>query len=500
MASLEQKREAFRKYLESAGAIDCLSKALIRLYQEEQKPENACKFLRQCLCEDCPTDEQVAQAMEDLDEARRRVCQLEREVRDLKANVRPSASECNLALDSGFEELQAADSLLKKHLTRELLDELKGQKTTVYRSTLLDCIQSGLTVLDSRIGLYAADPEAYKLFAGLFDPIIAELHGEFGADSAQPELNWGTVEELENPDPEGQYVRSTRVRCARSLEGYPFHPRMQEDQYEKICDRVRTALEQGLPEELRGQFHPLETLEESLRVELLNDHCLFRGGDRFQEAAQAYRFYPTGRALFLNEARTFHVWINEEDHLRIISMQQGSDVGQVYRRFIDGVEAIAKQLPLLRDERLGYVSFCPSNLGTGIRASVHIRLPKLAADRARLNELVGQHGLEVRSTNGEGTCDTSTKDCEDGVLDVSNKRRLGLTEFETVKLLVDGVKALIEVEKELAAAEDVPAAAAAAEEEEPAAAAEEETPQEATEAAPEEVPAEAAAAAEEPAE
>uniref|UniRef100_A0A182YTH5 c-Myc-binding protein n=2 Tax=Anopheles stephensi TaxID=30069 RepID=A0A182YTH5_ANOST len=88
MASLDQKREAFRKYLESAGAIDCLSKALIRLYQEEHKPEDACKFIRQVLCESCPTDEQVTESLEELAQARKRIQQLERENRGLVLNVR----------------------------------------------------------------------------------------------------------------------------------------------------------------------------------------------------------------------------------------------------------------------------------------------------------------------------------------------------------------------------------------------------------------------------
>uniref|UniRef100_A0A182MMJ2 arginine kinase n=1 Tax=Anopheles culicifacies TaxID=139723 RepID=A0A182MMJ2_9DIPT len=447
MATLDQKREAFRKYLESAGAIDCLSKALIRLYQEDQKPEDACKFIRQVLCENCPTDEQVAESLEELAAARKRIQRLERENRGLLLNVRRTASETNLALDTGLQELaedETCGSLLKSHLTQELLDKLKEIKTPVYKSTLLDCVQSGLKNRDSHVGLYAADPMAYSVFAELFNPLIEEYHTGFGAEDKQPELSWGDPTELENLDPEGQYVVSTRVRCARSVEGFPFHPRMQEDQYEEICEKVKAAL-QDLPEELQGELHPLETLDASKKLELTEGHYLFKECDRFLDEAQANRFFPAGRAIFLNEAKTFVVWVNEEDHLRIISMQDGADIAQVYQRFITALETLSKHIPFQRDERLGYLTFCPTNLGTAIRASVHIRLPKLSSDKARMEEAAATHKLQIRGVHGEHT------DTADGILDVSNKRRLGLTEFEAIKEMVNGVKALIELEKELEA-------------------------------------------------
>uniref|UniRef100_A0A182JX84 arginine kinase n=1 Tax=Anopheles christyi TaxID=43041 RepID=A0A182JX84_9DIPT len=447
MASLDQKREAFRKYLESAGAIDCLSKALIRLYQEDRKPENACKFIRQVLCENCPTDEQVVESLAELDEARKRIRQLERENRGLLLNVRRTASETNLALDSGLAGLaedETCDSLLKKHLTPEVLETLKELKTPAFKSTLLDCVQSGLKNRDSHVGVYAADPMAYSVFAALFNPLIEEYHAGFGPEDQQPALSWGEPTELENPDPEGLYVVSTRVRCARSVEGFPYHPRMQEEQYEEIYEKVRVALA-DLPEELQGELSLLNALDASRKQELTERHYLFKECDRFLDEAQANRFFPAGRAIFLNEAKTFVLWVNEEDHLRIISMQDGADIAQVYQRFISALETLGKQIPFQRDERLGYLTFCPTNLGTAIRASVHIRLPKLSADKTRMEEAAATHKLQIRGVHGEHT------DTSDGVLDVSNKRRLGLTEFEAVKEMVDGVKALIALEKELEA-------------------------------------------------
>ena len=110
---------------------------------------------------------------------------------------------------AGFEKLKGdpeCKSLLKKHLTKEVLDDLKGKKTTSFKSSLKDVIQSGVENLDSGIGIYAPDSESYTLFAALFDPIIEEYHGGFGADAMHPEPDFGAPQEFGNLDPDGKYV------------------------------------------------------------------------------------------------------------------------------------------------------------------------------------------------------------------------------------------------------------------------------------------------------
>ncbi|XP_039437019.1 arginine kinase Lit v 2-like [Culex pipiens pallens] len=442
MASLEQKREAFRKYLEGAGAIDCLSKALIKLYQQEQKPEDACKFLRQIMCETCPTDEQVTEMTKDLADSKKEICCLKKEIMSMKGEVRRSSSEVALALTAGFDKLkedEACTSLLKKHLTEEVFNELKEKKTAL-KSTLLDCVQSGLEHHDSGVGLYAADAECYELFGALFKKVINEYHVDFGDDKTHPASDWGDATTFENLDPEGEFIVSTRVRCGRSIEGFPFNPRMTMDHYEQIMERVKTVLE-GLQDDLKGVFHPLEGMTKELQTQLIDDHYLFKEGDKFLQTANACRFWPIGRAIFLNEPKTFVVWVNEEDHLRIISMDKGGDLGAIYQRLKTAVEAIGKDMAFVRNERLGYLTFCPSNLGTTIRASVHIKLPKLGKVREKLDEAAAKYKLQVRGTRGEHT------ESEKGVFDISNKRRLGLTEYEAVKEMYDGIKELIELEK-----------------------------------------------------
>jgi arginine kinase len=346
-------------------------------------------------------------------------------------------------LEDGFAKLQASDSksLLKKYLTREVFDALKERKTKL-GATLLDCVQSGFENPDSGVGIYAPDAEAYSLFAELFDPIIEDYHKGFKKTDVHPQRDFGDVNTFSNVDPEGQYVISTRVRCGRSLEGYPFNPCLTEAHYKEMEERVSSTLK-GLEGELKGTYYPLTGMDKAVQQQLIDDHFLFKEGDRFLQAANACRYWPTGRGIYHNDAKTFLVWCNEEDHLRIISMQKGGDLGQIYRRLVTAVNDIEKRLPFSHHDRLGFLTFCPTNLGTTIRASVHIGLPKLAADLKRLEEVAGKYNLQVRGTRGEHT------EAEGGIYDISNKRRMGLTEYQAVKEMYDGITELIKIEKTL---------------------------------------------------
>jgi len=346
-------------------------------------------------------------------------------------------------LEAGFKKLEAATScksLLKKYLTRDIFDQLKTKKTGL-GATLLDVIQSGVENLDSGVGIYAPDAEAYTLFAPLFDPIIEDYHVGFTQKDKHPACDFGDVNSLVNVDPEGKYVISTRVRCGRSMEGYPFNPCLTEAQYKEMEEKVSSTLT-GLTGELKGTFYPLTGMNKEVQQKLIDDHFLFKEGDRFLQAANACRYWPTGRGIYHNEKKTFLIWCNEEDHLRIISMQMGGDLGEVYRRMVNGVNSIEKMIPFSHHERLGFLTFCPTNLGTTIRASVHIKVPKLAANLAKLEEVAGKYNLQVRGTRGEHT------EAEGGIYDISNKRRMGLTEYQAVREMQDGILELIKLEKE----------------------------------------------------
>ncbi|XP_017049559.1 arginine kinase [Drosophila ficusphila] len=345
-------------------------------------------------------------------------------------------------MEDDFQKLadSKSKSLLRRHLTKEIFDKLKTQTTPSYNSTLMHCISSGLCNHDSGVGLYAPDPEAYKVFADLFDPVIEDYHKCFRKTDKQPETAFGKGKDFENLDPDGNFIVSTRVRCGRALKGFPFNPCLTEEDYNKLQSEICAALK-NLKGEYKGCYESLSTMDKCSQQKLIDDHLLFKEGDRFLEAAGASRFWPIGRGIYLNDAKNFVVWVNEEDHIRIISMEKGGDLGKVYDRMVGGVEALGKQLQFNRDERLGFLTFCPTNLGTSIRASVHIKLPKLMNDPEELKELSERYRLQIRGTSGEHS------EAKDGVHDISNQRRLGLTEYEIIKEMHTGIKGLIEAEK-----------------------------------------------------
>ena len=165
-----------------------------------------------------------------------------------------------------------------------------------------------------------------------------------------------------------------------------------------------------------------------------------REGDRFLEAVGLNRNWPHGRGIFHNDAKTFLVWVNEEDQLRIISMQNGADIGAVFARLSAAASQIEARARFSHNDHLGYITSCPTNLGTALRASVHIHLPELAKDWARFEAIAKKFGVQIRGSAGEHS------DTSDGLFDISNRRRLGRSEKDLVQDMYNGVKEMIAAE------------------------------------------------------
>lgn len=237
-------------------------------------------------------------------------------------------------------------------------------------------------------------------------------------------------------------IKSTRIRVARNCANYQLGTTISQADRSKIEATAKESLTK-LEGDLAGTYYPLEGMDEKVQQQLIDDHFLFKKGDRFLEACGLNREWPSGRGIYHNEAKTFLVWINEEDQLRIISMQNGHNIREVFERLCRGAAAIEALLPFARDDHLGYITSCPTNLGTGLRASVHIALPKLCKDKARFQAIADKYNVQIRGIHGEHT------ETDDGVFDISNRRRLGISEAQLVQDMYDGVKAMAEAEIEL---------------------------------------------------
>jgi creatine kinase/arginine kinase len=181
------------------------------------------------------------------------------------------------------------------------------------------------------------------------------------------------------PEDEAAMILSTRIRVGRNLAEFPLGPGVTKEQRDKIMDAVVEACSK-FEGDLKGSFYPIKGMDETVRQQLIDDHFLFLQGDRFLEACGLNRDWPDGRGIFHNDDKTFLVWVNEEDQLRIISMQNGAGIVEVFDRLCRAVAHFeTTDIKFAHDEHLGYITSCPTNLGTAMRASVHIKLPKLMA-------------------------------------------------------------------------------------------------------------------------
>lgn len=323
-----KKRGEFRKYLEGAGAINNLTQALTKLYEQENKPTDAVKFIRSNLCESCPDEEKYELLVADLQKSKQKLFDLEKEILCMKGSIKRTLSEIDFALTKGFEDLAAAtdsSSLLKQMLTKDILNQLK-EKRTKFKGTILDCIKSGLENTDSPIGVYACDAEAYTIFEPLFNPVIKHLHG-FNKEDKQPAVNFGVACKLPELDFGGSFVKSIRISCSRAINGYPFAAIMSMKQYEEIMERVQNAVS-CMSGDLKGKFHPLDIMDQDLRKILIDQELLFSEPDENLKIASATRFWPIGRGIFINDAKNFAIWCNEEDHLRFISMENSGNISK----------------------------------------------------------------------------------------------------------------------------------------------------------------------------
>ncbi len=331
-------------------------------------------------------------------------------------------------------------SMLCKHLTPEVFEALKNKKTA-NGFTLEQAIHSGVKNIDSGIGVYAGDEETYELFAALFDPIIEEYHGFSKEDKHKSNLDPDDLN-APNPDPDGKYIISTRIRVGRNIDNMPLGPAISNEQRNSAEASVAEGLK-TLEGELEGNYYPLLGMSKEVQDTLIKDHFLFKEGDRFLDAAGLNRNWPEGRGIYHNTDKTFLVWVNEEDQLRIISMQQGGNIKEVFTRLVNAIKSIEKKVSFSYSDHLGYITSCPTNLGTAMRASVHIALPRLAKNMEAFKVITDKHHLQIRGIHGEHS------ESEGGVYDISNLRRLGVTEVEAVQDMYDGVLALIEAEEGL---------------------------------------------------
>jgi protein arginine kinase len=236
---------------------------------------------------------------------------------------------------------------------------------------------------------------------------------------------------LRGEGPHHQIVISSRVRLARNLRSRAFPGWAKKAERTAILDLIRPRVEQ-LPEMQDSFSEMLQDLSAIEKQVLVERHLISR-----EHAAKS-----VGSAIVMNRRQTLSIMINEEDHLRMQSIRSGLQLKQAFK-LVDKIDsALESKLEFAYDHRLGYLTACPTNVGTGMRASAMLHLPGLVLSELinQVIQAVSKIGLAVRGLYGEGT------EAMGNLFQISNQTTLGEKEDEIISRLSKVIETIIEKE------------------------------------------------------
>ena len=217
-------------------------------------------------------------------------------------------------------------------------------------------------------------------------------------------------------------VVSSRIRLARNLSDLPFPRRMTVSQLRDLCERVKNAAyEISEPLGLKLRFIEMDNVPDAEVIAMVERHVISRD---FAENRK-------GRAIAISDDESVCVMVGEEDHIRIQVLGGGESLDSVYE-LADRIDtALGEKLHFAYDSEFGYLTECPTNIGTGLRASVMLHLP-LCTDTKEIGgiaDAVSKIGFTVRGMYGEGSNSKAS------LYQISNQITLGISEKSAVENL-----------------------------------------------------------------
>ncbi len=348
----------------------------------------------------------------------------------------------------GYPDLSKHSNCMAEILTKEMYERLSKIQTPM-GYTIDDAIRTGVKNPGhphiKTVGATAGDEDSFSVFSEFFTPVIkARMSGFRVGIDKHPTL----LDPSKLPDAEfdTNYVLTSRVRAGRNIRGFRLPPSIHDDERWKLEKLIIKACE-GITGECSGTYKGLYDMTDAEHEGYIDEHIMFeKPVSPLLIASGMASHWPNGRGMFVNAAHTFIVWSNEEDHIRVVSMEKGGNMKAVFTRWVDGLKQFEKGIKnqgydFMHTKDLGYIHTCPSNLGTGIRCGVHLRVPKLSEDETRFRDICKKFKLQTRGTGGVDAAATG------GTFDVSNSDRIGMSETDLVLLLINGVNKMIELEK-----------------------------------------------------
>jgi len=243
--------------------------------------------------------------------------------------------------------------------------------------------------------------------------------------------------------PESDVVVSCRVRLARNVANQPFVPRLEPSRAAEVSDQIRRQLV-DLHIDGDTTWVPMEEAMPVLRLVLRERHLISRDLAPGDDA----RVVAPGRGVAFGSSESLAVMVHEEDHLRIQSLAPGFQLDRAWKSAVELDHALESRLPMSHSLELGYLTACPTNVGTGLRASVMMHLPALSLVRPELEKVFAaaqRTGLAVRGQYGEGSRAVGD------YYQISNQITLGRSEEQLVLDLKALVPRIIEFERKVRA-------------------------------------------------
>lgn len=217
-------------------------------------------------------------------------------------------------------------------------------------------------------------------------------------------------------------VMLTRIRLARNLNKYPFPCKLNSAGKTKVAEEIINAIKNcnsPIANDLKVLW--VKDLTEPQRISLVERHLV----------SPEFISDSNGRAVLLSKDESMSIMINEEDHIRLQIIKKGFDLEGAYD-IADKLDTLLDEsLEFAFDEKLGYLTQCPTNLGTGMRASVMLHLPALKKSKSvgRIAGNLQKLGLTIRGTYGEGT------EPKGAMYQLSNQVTLGISETGAIENL-----------------------------------------------------------------
>lgn len=342
-----------------------------------------------------------------------------------------------------YPDLENHNSHMAHSLTEDIYRKMRKVETSS-GVTIDEVIQIGVDnpgdPYNMTIGCLAGDDESYEVFADFFDLVVEARHN--GYKKTDQHSTSFDFKEDKSVFEKSSSTGPCRVRGNRNLKGLCLPSHCTRAERRKVENIAKEACLK-LTGEYKGKFYEAKNLPDIQCPEITNN--LGTGAPSTNQFPLSMsRDWPDARGVFINEQKNFAVKVNVKDHLQVIAVHSEGNLNEAFDRWCRGMKLLEENLEeggngFMKTEHLGYITSCPGDLGTGLKISVQVDVPKMHR-HPRFEEVLRRLRLHKRSNSGEK---------QKSLFEIFNVDRLGITELEIVHSFSESIRFLLKCEEKL---------------------------------------------------